>query len=196
VKRLEMTIVLGFAIMFVAGVAVGMSGLVGRAHPVDTSNPTPTTKPDDHFPAVGKALDLTSEQKQKMEAIWKDAHSKSEKLHQTMAEDEKARSAEIRKLFTPEQLTAYDELLHSHDATVAKYRAEIRADMDDTHKKIRAILTSEQAVKFDQMAKDHGYRHGPPPMGGPPGEGGFGPPHHHHHNPDTSTSRPETAPSP
>lgn len=195
-KRLELTIVVGFAIAFVAGLAVGMSGLAARSHPADTTV-VPALKPEvvDHFPAMGGQLNLTPDEKQKMEAIWKDAHAKTEKLHQAIGEDDQARGADVRKLLTAEQLHAYDEIQRNHDANIAKYHGEIRADMDDMHKRIRAILTPEQVIKFDLMAKEHGYRHGPPPMGGPPGEG-FGPPRHHHHGPDTATSRPETAPSP
>lgn len=192
-KRLEVSIVLGFAIMFVAGLAVGMAGLAARSHSGENIPGTPTAKLDDHFNAMGRELNLTPDEKQKMEAIWKDAHAKADKLHQAMADDDQARGVEIRKLLTPEQLSAYEEIQRGHDASIARYRAEVRAEMVDTHKKIRAILTPEQAEKFDQMAKDRGYRHGAPPMGGPPGEGGFGQ-HRHHHSPDTATSRPETSP--
>ena len=195
-RRLELVIVLGFALMFVAGLAAGLT--LSRSHPagaVPPTTPEPPVKADDHFHTLGRELNLTAEQKQKMEAIWKESHLKSDKSHQAITEEDKTREAAIHKLLSTELQDEYDRIQREHDAKIGELRSAIGQDMRETNKKIRDLLTPQQQKKFDEMARAH-HRHGPPPMGGPPGPGsGFGPRHFHsHHGPDTATSRPETGP--
>jgi Spy/CpxP family protein refolding chaperone len=197
VKRLEMIIVAGFIIMFVAGLAVGLT--LSRFHTtaVAVTPPEVPAKADDHFHTLGRELNLTPEQKQKMEAVWKDSHVKSDKSRQAIAEEDKTRDAAIHKLFSAELQEEYDRLQHEHEMKVGELRSAIWHDMHETNEKIRALLTPTQRQKFDQIAKEH-HHHGPPPMGGPTGPGpGFGPHRFHgpRHGPDTATSRPESAPT-
>jgi Spy/CpxP family protein refolding chaperone len=189
VNHLKLFILLGFAIMFVAGLTIG------RAYP--TPRPpvvaAPTTQPDagSGFPTIDKQLDLSPTQKLQMEKIWKDAHAKTDALSHQFREFDRDRDGSIKAMLDPDQQEQYLEIQHQRDEHVNALRAEISTTMKAAEKETRELLSPDQQKKFDEIVK-HGPRHGPPPlmMGG-------GPPHFHHHGgPDTEPGDgPDSAPS-
>jgi hypothetical protein len=182
VNRLKLAILLGFVIVFAAGLTVG------RSRPV----PAPAAAPPDEFPNFKLKLGLMPAQEQRMQKIWRDARNQSDQLAQGFREFDRMRDESVTSLLTPEQKQKYDDIQRKREAQVSALRSEIFKIMEGAQKETESILTPEQLPKFKEIVKQHGRRHGPPPpmwMGGPP----------HHHGrpgPDTRPSDgPTTAPS-
>ena len=190
-SHLKLFILLGFAIMFVAGLTIG------RSYPLvkPTAVTGPTTRPDEadgpHFPTLDKELDLSATQKQQMERIWKDAHAKTDALSHQFHEFDRERDDAIQAMLDPDQKPEYIEIQHQRDEHVNTLRGEISKTMKDAEKATRELLTPDQQKKFDEIVK-HGPRHGPPPMMMGGGDRRF----HRHGGPDTGpTDGPDTVPS-
>jgi Spy/CpxP family protein refolding chaperone len=113
-------------------------------------------------------LDLTPDQHQKMDAIWADVKQQMDKNGDRRRALDRERDNAIRSLLTPEQLTAYDKIFdgyHAHRADLDKERGQL---FRTANERSRALLTADQQVKWDAMAKDMRDHRG---MGGPPGRG-------------------------
>ncbi|MDB5299598.1 MAG: hypothetical protein JWO87_1261 [Phycisphaerales bacterium] len=152
--RLKLVMLLGFALMFVAGLAVGRAKRV-----------VPLAKPADAQPAssiIGKELNLTPEQREQMKKIWEPVGHHPEPAE--YKEADRQRDESIRSLMSEDQRTQYDQIVHDHDAKIAALRAEHETAMRAAEAESRAILTEAQQKTFDQMIKEHGHRHGPPGM--------------------------------
>jgi Spy/CpxP family protein refolding chaperone len=178
VNRLKLAILLGFVIVFAAGLTVG------RSHTI----PAPVVEPPEEFPNFKSKLELTEIQEQQMQKIWRDARSRSDQLAQGFHEFDRMRDDSVTELLTPEQKQKYDEIQRKRDAQVSALHGEISKMMESAQKETEAILTPEQLPKFKEIVKQHGRHHGPPPpmwMGGPP---------HHHGRPGADT-RPSEGPA-
>ena len=184
-NRLKLVILLGFAIMFVAGLAIG------RSH----STP-PAPKPDDHpLHNLRDEVGLTADQEKQIEQVWHDARVHADTMARQFHDFDRQRDEAIAALMSPEQNARYQEIRHEHDERVAAVRKDIGKSMQEASQKTRSLLTPEQAKKFDSFIQKH-HRHGPPTMGmeiGPERGTGIGREHHRRRgNPDT---QPATAPA-
>lgn len=164
-NRLKLIIVLGFAIMFVAGLAVG------RSRPGSH-----VPKPPGLLPNFRDQLGLTPVQEQQMGQIWRDARTHADALSQHFREYDRQRDEGIAKLLSPEQKQRDEQIMRERDARVAALRQEIAKTFHDAENSTRPLLTPQQLKIFDDMVKDH-HHHGPPP---PMGMG-----HHHHRGPES-----------
>jgi Spy/CpxP family protein refolding chaperone len=151
--RLKLVMLLGFALMFVAGLAVGRSRKI-----------VPAAKPPDTQPAsiIGKELNLTPEQREQMKKIWEPVGHHPEPAEYKDAD--RQRDESIRALMSEDQRAQYELIIHDHDTKIAALRAEHETAMRTAEAESRAILTEAQQKTFDQMIKEHGHRHGPPGM--------------------------------
>jgi Spy/CpxP family protein refolding chaperone len=196
VTRLKLIIVLGFAIIFVAGLAVG-SFVDLTPHAVVKPVPPIQKKAESHFPNFREHLGLSAAQNEQVEKLWHEAHARNESLsHQFRDIDHQYEEAVI-SLLAPEQKIAYEKIQKDRHDRVEALRGEMVKTMKATNQSIRALLTPEQQKKFDEMARQIGPPRspngrmggGPVPMGGP---------HFHSHRgspPDSNPVRPETAPT-
>ncbi|MDB5332634.1 MAG: hypothetical protein JWP03_3785 [Phycisphaerales bacterium] len=154
--RLKLVMLLGFALMFVAGLEVGRTRKI-----------VPGVKPSDPQPAaslIGRELNLTADQREQMKKIWEPVGHHPEPTE--FKEADRQRDESIRALMSEDQRSRYEQILHDHDAKIAALRAEHDEAMRDAQQKSRAILTEAQQKTFDAMLKEHGHRHGPPGMPG------------------------------
>lgn len=154
-RGLKLAIVLGFACMFVAGVAVDR-----RLAPAVAPRPQPAPSS-----WMARELNLSPTQQAQMHKIWADAAAKRPDLSHQFQEADRQRDDAIHALFTPEQWTQYQQILHAHSATVAALRAQAQKPIRDAEQATRQILTPEQLKKFNEILKQHGHHRGGPRAG-------------------------------
>lgn len=97
-------------------------------------------------------LDLTPDQQKKIDAL----HQEYYDAHKTQIDAQKAKYAELCKM---KQSGATEAEIHAKMESMPKtdYKA-MRADHDKLDQQIRAVLTPEQAKKFDAMKAEHAQR--------------------------------------
>lgn len=177
--RLKLAILLGFAIMFVAGLAVGRSRQVASLAPLHS---------DDQLPNFRQKLELTAPQTQQIEKIWHDARGHADALTHQFHEIDRQRDDAISAMLAPDQKQQYESIQRQRDARLSTVHGEIQKIMQQAEIQTRALLTPEQQKTFDDLRKQHGHHRGPPGMlmggeGPPPPMGGG---HRHWHDgPDT-----------
>src|SRR5215203_2420557 len=99
-NRLKTLVVVASLVMFAAGAVVGM---LGRRATGESSY-------------LARELDLTTEQREKMRAIWSDAMAKAPPPpDEQMRGVERERMKAVRELLTPDQAVAYDALQQKYD---------------------------------------------------------------------------------
>lgn len=173
-RKLQVFIVLGFAIMFAAG------WTFGRMFPLGTNSASSNLHGDDQFPNFRAQLGLTSEQDQKMKQIWQDARAQAEPLFHQFRQIDHERDDQVQSMLDARQLIAYGDIVHDRDDRIASLKKQISQNFDQARNATRQLLTPDQQARFDVMEKTHRHE---PPFGGP----SFG--HRHSH------SQPATAPA-
>jgi Spy/CpxP family protein refolding chaperone len=143
VNRLKTAIVLGFTLMFIAGMAIG-----------EFRKPAPRRSSSRSW--LSDQLELTSEQQQRMRDIWSAAAESAPRSR--FREIDRQRDTAIDQLLSDEQKRTYAGILHDHDAQVAALRALHDQAVRDAEEKTRAILTTPQRQKFDEITRQHGHR--------------------------------------
>ncbi|HET6250276.1 MAG TPA: hypothetical protein VFE47_21480 [Tepidisphaeraceae bacterium] len=213
-SRLKLFIVLGFGIMFVAGLEVGRSHtsltalqadwhrLVARFSRNPSIAPTqPEVKPESGPLLFGK-IPISAAQDEQIHKIYHEAHSRTDSLSHQFHEFDRIRDEDIQSMLDPLQLAEYQSIQEERDSRIADLRSQISAEMEKAGKDVRALLTPGQQKQYDEVkrkfdeSKDRGHRGGP---GNPSHRGAGGPgPHHPHPGPDSGPSPalpPTTAPS-
>jgi hypothetical protein len=113
-------------------------------------------------------LDLSHDQRQKMDAIWADTRKE---LGQTMKERhdlEKQRDDAIVALLTPAQKAQYDRILQNFRDKRENLDRKRGAMIHDAETRSRALLNDQQARTWDEVnqrwrqRRQHGGRHGSP----------------------------------
>ncbi|HZL37810.1 MAG TPA: Spy/CpxP family protein refolding chaperone [Tepidisphaeraceae bacterium] len=154
-RGLKLAILLGFACMFVAGIAVG------RGH-----KPTPTVKPA-HTSGpqswMADQLHLTPIQQDQMKKIWSDAMAHRPDLSPQFHQADQQRKDAIRGLLSDGQEAKYQQILKDHDAKIAQLRGQAEKPLRDAEDETRKILRPDQLPKFEEIVKQHAHRHGGPP---------------------------------
>jgi hypothetical protein len=105
-----------------------------------------------------------------MDGIWAEVKQQVDKLNDRRRGVDKDRDAAIRALLTPEQSVAYDKIFADTHARHAELDKERETLFHSANDRSRALLTSDQQLKWDAMQKDmrdHEH-HG---SGGPGGPG-------------------------
>lgn len=138
-SKLRIVILLVFLLVFGAGVGVGV---------VQSRMALPTISKGDH---IATELSLSSEQQEKMKEIWSsmgELRRQHDEKGKTLSVD---RDAKIKQLLSPEQATAYEQVLHDHEQAVQQLRAERHQTVERCIQRTREILSPEQATKYEQM---------------------------------------------
>jgi len=146
--KTKVILVVAFAAAFAAGVAVGFS-IWGTGH-------------RRHGPSwLAAELNLTDAQKAQMHDIWSGVMSETVRDHwqrrRTIAE---TRDQAILDLLTDAQRTRYDAILQTYAEQREAMEEERKAAFQQAVQRTKAILTPEQAAKYEELIK-RGPRHGP-----------------------------------
>lgn len=156
-KTLKLAIVLGFALMFFAGLAVGRSK--APVLPVAAHVEPPKV-------GIEKDLDLSADQRDKIKKIWDEAGAQAAAQRNEFAQQfhdlDSQRDLALRQMMSDEEWVQYQQILHEHDARVDAVRARTDKPFRDAEQKTRALLTPEQQARYDQMLKDRRHHGGPP----------------------------------
>jgi Spy/CpxP family protein refolding chaperone len=189
----KLVVIFGFLLAFLAGLVVG----VNRPQPVAV-NPGAgaggTTRPTRGPSELDALLNLRPEQKAKLKAIWSEVADKGRKQHETRRDELRdERDQKIQALLTPEQKSRVEQAHKDYDDQRKALEREMRANFQKAVEATRAVLDSDQRVKYEQWLEKRQWGRGPRggdrgPGGGdrgdrgdrgPGGPGGpGGPPHH------------------
>ncbi|HEX4793778.1 MAG TPA: hypothetical protein VH370_08305 [Humisphaera sp.] len=153
-SNLKLAIVLGFALMFIAGLAVGRSPADNRETPAMSPQ-----RPQHSW--LGNQLHLSAEQEKQMKAIWSSTAVTRPDLPKQFHECDKDRDQAILDLLTPEQRQQFDRIQLDHKDRVEQLNSERSQSMRDAEDQTRQILSEDQRKKYDDILKAHGH-HGPP----------------------------------
>jgi hypothetical protein len=125
-------------------------------------------------------LKLTTDQRQKMDAIWAATRQEFDKDFEERRAQQKDRDQAILNLLSPQQRVAYDKINNDYHAASDDLFKDRQKALQDANDQTRALLSSEQQKIYDLMSKEM-QRNGPRGPGGPgrgPGSGmgpGMGP---------------------
>jgi hypothetical protein len=147
VTGLKLVILLGFGLMFAAGLAVGRAGRMAAASQRHSADPS----------YLAARLNLSAEQQKQMEDIWSEALDKAPDMPARVHDLDVARDAAVEKDLSPEQRTIFEQLEAIRDNQVTELRAQRDKIMHDAQDKTRAILTPDQTKTFDQIIKESGH---------------------------------------
>jgi len=126
-------------------------------------------------PFVGE-LNLTSEQQDKMRAIWSEAMQKGgfQVQDEQRAAAQKEYQEALRALVPAEKSASYAEVLRNYQKKLEDIEKDAKRIFDDATEKSKQVLNPAQQAKYEEMRRRHseGMRGRGP--GGKPGP--FGPP--------------------
>lgn len=145
---LKLAIVIGFSLMFAAGLTIG------RSH-------QPALAPHQNRSWLSAQLNLTPSQEQQMRQIWSDAAA-AQGDNRQYRELDRQRDQAIRAMLTSEQRSQLDQINHDHDADVAALNGQRDRIVQEANSKTREILNDQQRLKFDEIESAHGHRRGLP----------------------------------
>lgn len=145
---LKLAILLGFGLMFAAGLAVGRSTRLAAA----VSQPP---KADASWLAV--QLNLTPKQQEQMQEIWSAALLAAPDMPARIHDLDVARDNAVDKILSPDQLKTFQQLEDARQAELTQLRAQREKIMHDAQDQTRAILDPEQQRKFDALIRAHGH---------------------------------------
>jgi len=153
VSNLKLVILLGFVLIFAAGITVGRSPAL---------KDQPQLKGPGHEHSwLSNQLHLSSQQEAQMKSIWSDPSITRPDIPKLCREADHQRDEAIRDMLTPDERAKYEQIQREHDATIAAVFAEKSQAMRDAEDKTRLMLSEEQRKKYDEILKAHGH-HGPP----------------------------------
>ena len=139
---------MSFAVVFAAGVAVGL--LLPRS-----------ARPRHRGSWLARELDLTPEQKEQMRKIWSEPDQRSSMrgdLERRRALRE-ARDEAMRALLTEEQKARHDALVQEYEQKLAELYEERRKAFEERLERTKEILTESQRKKYEElMEKGRGSR--------------------------------------
>jgi len=169
--RTKAILVVAFLLAFAAGTSVGL--FATKAPPA-----SPPPRPDRPNSFLERELNLTVEQKEQMKTIWSDVMAPGGRgQFDRRAALAQERDQAVVALLTEEQRSRYDAVLKDYADKVEALQQDRKRAFDEARERTKAILTPEQAEKYDQLMKR-------PPERGP---GGGGPsargPRHRHSGP-------------
>jgi hypothetical protein len=148
VTSLKLAIVIGFSLMFAAGLTIG------RSH-------QPALAPHQDRSWLSAQLNLAPSQEQQMRQIWSETAA-AQRDNRQYRELDHQRDQAIRAMLTPRQRSQLDQIIHDHDARVAALNAQRDRIVQEANAKTRDILNDQQRLKFDEIESAHGHRRGIP----------------------------------
>ena len=159
--RTRVVLVLAFLVTFAAG---GAAGLLVSWPAVPA--------PQRH--GLAAELDLTSEQEEKMKAIWSDVMKGGDRARGTEQRREASRRRDeaVAALLTAAQKPAYEKILQDYQQQREEYERQRREVIEAAIARTKAILTPAQAAKYDELREKRGSWRGSGPRYSPHGRRG------------------------
>ena len=156
-SRSKTILIATFVLVMSAGVVVGR--LWTRLPAVSVGH--------DRSPSwLADQMNLSTEQRQQMDAIWSDTKQKIHATFDHQHELDHQRDAAVVALLTPQQKAAYDKIQADHTAGRAELDKQRDALVHDANDRSKALLSDEQKTRWDTLSKEmpvpwkHGL-HGP-----------------------------------
>jgi Spy/CpxP family protein refolding chaperone len=160
-------IILGFTAFLVLGAGLAVGRLTARL-------PGPFHEHGVNPSWIADQLDLTSEQRQEMNAIWDQTRDKMQDLGHQRHQLDVGRDDAVRALLSDEQKAAYDKIYSDYHAQRSQLDQERSDLMHGANEQTRALLDDTQKAKWDELTKEFQAGHGqhadgsaPPPATGP-----------------------------
>jgi Spy/CpxP family protein refolding chaperone len=182
--RTTLILLAAFLLAFAAGTSVGLFANWPASSESPPSLPPPRASRPHGGPEsfLARELGLTAEQQEQMKQIWSEVMSPGGRgpldRRSALAQE---RDQAVLALLTEEQRSRYDAIQQDYAARVEALSQERKKAFDGAVERTKAILTPEQAAKYEDLMKRQRER-GP---SGPPGRG----PRHRY------TTAPATGPS-
>jgi Spy/CpxP family protein refolding chaperone len=164
--KAKLILVIAFAVTLLAGGAVGFTARSTMHH---------SPMPHNHLPD----LNLTADQKGKMDDIW----SAVRDFHETQSDQRKAfqkqREDAVHAILTEEQKVKYDEVLKDYQGKMTELAKARDKTFQEAIDKTKLVLNAEQRNKYEEWLKTWhderhpggaaaGPQHGRAPGGAPP----------------------------
>jgi Spy/CpxP family protein refolding chaperone len=111
---------------------------------------------------IDDQLNLTSDQKQKMDAIWDQTRKKMQAIFDGRHTMESDRDQAILQLLTPDQRAEYQKINDQFHARRDEQFKERNKLIQEANEASRALLDDSQQKKWDALTKMMRERHGPP----------------------------------
>ncbi len=152
----KVLLVIGFLVALGAGVIIGMEI---RQPALATANvpvaPSATTTRGGPGGMLTARLGLSGEQQEQMKKIWSEtAHRGGREAEERRRQFRKERDEAIAALVRPEDKSKYDAAIQAYADRQAAMEREWRSSFAGAVEKTKAILTSEQAKKYDEFLKE------------------------------------------
>jgi hypothetical protein len=165
-------LILAFTVVLVmaAGLTVGRLSVT----PTIPVSVLPATRPmhgehGEHRPSWVKDLNLTVVQQAEIDHIWQNTLASLQPLMEEEHSIEPDREAAIQKLFTPDQLAAYNKIIQDSKDKRSELDKERKTALDNANAQTRALLDEGQQKIFDDWMKQQKAHHfrgpGGPRMG-------------------------------
>ncbi|HUB25394.1 MAG TPA: Spy/CpxP family protein refolding chaperone [Tepidisphaeraceae bacterium] len=111
---------------------------------------------------IDDQLNLTPDQKQKMDAIWDQTRKKMQAIFDGRHTTETDRDQAMRQLLTPDQWAQYQKINDQFRAKRDEQFKERNKLIQEANEASRALLDDTQQKKWDALTKLMRERHGPP----------------------------------
>lgn len=143
-------LVIGFIIAFAAGMVIGLE--VRRQ-----AVAAPATRPTGRGPGFLTAeLNLSPEQQEQMKQIWSEtAHRGGRDQEEKRRQIRKERDEAIAALIPAGSREQYDQALKTYTERSGALEREWRASFQSAIERTKAMLTSEQRTKYEEILKRH-----------------------------------------
>jgi Spy/CpxP family protein refolding chaperone len=140
-SRVKFILTIAFLLAMGAGVAVGM--LSARY-------------PQTHGPKswLGDELNLSSDQREQMRAIWQDASKNRSRDWERRRTLEREKSEAIVALLTEEQKSQYDEINRHFAQKMQEHQQQRELAMQDAIERTKQILTPQQRERYEQIMQE------------------------------------------
>jgi Spy/CpxP family protein refolding chaperone len=158
-SRRQIAFLTTMVLVLCAGVVVGR---------LTTRIPVPAPEQGPRPSWIAQQLDLSTDQRQQMDAIWADTRQKMDQSSEKRHDLDKQRDAEVQALLSDQQRAAFEKIMtayHSQRAEMDKQRESL---IHDAETRSRALLDPTQQKKWDELSKEMHNHHGPHRPGGSP----------------------------
>ena len=157
----RVVVLICFVMAFAAGLLVGTQ--MQRRQVATGADSSATTRPERPPRGGGgpagwleRELGLNADQKAQLEKIWSETarmggRERDDKRRQLRRERDEA----IAALVPPEHYGKYDQILAHYFAQTEAIDQEMKAAFDESVRKTKEILTSQQRAKYEELLKRH-----------------------------------------
>ena len=163
----RLVVFIGFCVAFAAGWTVGLTR--HRAAEQQSISAPPATTRSIHRGRgfLESELNLTAQQKEQLNTIWSDIARGGRGDHENRRQELRdKRDSNIAALIRPEDKPKYEQALQSYRDGVEAMDREVRDRFRKAVEATKAVLTTEQRAKSEQILSRHPFG---PSSGGPPG---------------------------